>query len=149
MSARVLQRESHSHTLADDLESLLYVLIWTVVRFFKTNQLHPRASIALMFNEENYGIEGDVFGGDTKKTFMCGGSIYGDVVLQVLDNVPVTTLIHTLRRMFRRRYDADFWVDGTPPDVDVQKVIDALEAAYNSPDWPVSEAWSDCLDRVD
>jgi hypothetical protein len=136
----------HQHSLADDLESLFYALLWITLRYFSTNCRNPPGALRRMFDEVIIDDDDQVSGGFAKHSFILCGKMHGELtqLFSVHNNQPLTDLIHDLRKLFRRRYEewGSFTVTG-------QDVIDALEQACNAPGWPSSEVdereWKDCL----
>jgi hypothetical protein len=157
MSAKIINVKDNTHTLSDDLESLFYVLVWTVLRFFPTNVPEERLCNTLRdIFETRIGFGMNAQGAGAKQTYLRNGTIYGTKRLEArrnndsTRNVPLTTLVNALQRLFVPRYtmvDVEDTMDQVPeePDIDQDAFLALLKAAIDNPDWPTTdeEQWFD------
>jgi hypothetical protein len=149
MSATTAIASRHTYTLSDDLESLFYVLICTVLRYFLTNVSEEYVPCVLQ------GIFGSPGRGMAKKLYLLQGTIHEAHRLGARKkgggrNVPLTTLVNAIQRLFVPRYTMVKVKDQRErvpenPIIDHDAFLALLKTAIDSLEWPTTdeEQWFD------
>ncbi|KAI0319062.1 hypothetical protein OF83DRAFT_863265 [Amylostereum chailletii] len=125
MSVKLLMSPAgHEHSLADDLESFVHVLVYTVLRFRPTgvkNLVHDMNSVF----DAHITIGAETTGGQGKKSFFAGSPIEGKVFRDYVPK-PCADIIRELRYLFR---DA---LHGDEDDTSAEERVAALKNLSSS-----------------
>src|SRR5258708_7806080 len=113
MSAGLISRSSIQHDFRDDLESSIYVLLWTILMYSRVgNRDIVPAFLSGTLDPAAYKNNGGV----SKKDFLKGRSFLEEVCFTVS---PLDTLIYSLAELFAVRYE-------DPPSEEARNMLKPL-----------------------
>ncbi|KAI9433375.1 hypothetical protein F5148DRAFT_113471 [Russula earlei] len=99
MAADLVKDPTINHTLVHDLESTFYVVFWISIRFLRNSWTPEERGVVMndLFNPPAFSTVGSA----SKRNWMSKGDTND---FKILDNRPLTGLIHSLLPFFKARY---------------------------------------------
>ncbi|KAI5984862.1 hypothetical protein EDD15DRAFT_2374764 [Pisolithus albus] len=125
ISAALLTREGHSHELADDIESFVHVLGWTVLSYLPSPMdiIKRTAMVSLLYDHSFKVTTGQEEGGLAKEEMLRSGN-YPPERFTLTEPSPILELIRELASPFQARYGKA----PTEADLEAFKLINTVVA---------------------
>lgn len=150
MSGALLDQGTQpKHVLADDLESFLHVIMYTMVRYLPSaTNVEDRNTLLQIFDEE-YVIDerGRAIGGSRKRKYLADPAFH--IVKKFTTPPDITMLLRELCELFPIRYSATLqWIERHTHETRFKTRSDLLAChremmAYVNFSVPSSEGWPD------
>lgn len=151
MSGALLDQSTPAkhHVLADDLESFLHVMMYTMVRYPpSTMNIQDRDTLLQMFEEEYFiNKTGRAIGGSRKRKYLADPGSH--IVKKFTAPPEIATLLRELCKLFPIRYNATIqWIERHTHDPRFKTQGDLIAThqemmAYVDFSLPSSEEWAD------
>ncbi|KAI6035679.1 hypothetical protein EDC04DRAFT_3033548 [Pisolithus marmoratus] len=122
VSAALLANPGQTHTLQDDIESFLHVLVWTILSYLPSpvDENCRKSWVLLLYDYTFKTTTGQEVGGITKADKLALGD-YPPKAFNPMEYSPILELIRTLASPFRARY-------GEPPTDGEKEVYEYVNA---------------------
>ncbi|KAI6009300.1 hypothetical protein EDC04DRAFT_2906585 [Pisolithus marmoratus] len=122
VSAALLANPGQTHTLQDDIESFLHVLVWTILSYLPSpvDENCRKSWVLLLYDYTFKTTTGQEVGGTTKADKLALGD-YPPKAFNPMEYSPIIELIRTLASPFRARY-------GEPPTDGEKEVYEYVNA---------------------
>ncbi|KAG2043088.1 hypothetical protein BDR03DRAFT_1005979 [Suillus americanus] len=151
MSGALLDQSTQDkhHVLADDLESFLHVMMYTIVRYLPSaTNVEDRNTLLQIFDEEHVIDEGGrAIGGSRKRKYLAGPEFH--IVKKFTAPPEIATLLRELCELFPIRYNATLQlIERHTPETRFKTPSDLLAChremmTYVNLSVPSSEGWPD------
>ncbi|KIJ04883.1 hypothetical protein PAXINDRAFT_103981 [Paxillus involutus ATCC 200175] len=131
MSAVLLRNPGMKHTLQDDIESFLHVLVWASIKYVPATDAYSTADrgddLRRLFDVIDYVEDGAAIGGKTKSAAFAAG-IYPPTNFKPKRPSPLLGLLETFSSPFKSRYIAK-------PPTEEERTLVKGETQWDNQEW--------------